>query len=137
MRLKSLMLGCLITLTSAGYAQTPTLKMGVEAFGDKDYDQALRIFQRLSDEGNPIAQFRMAKIHRFGLGREPDFAKALKWYQKAAQQNYAVAMSHLGEMYEQGLGAEVNMDTARNWYRMACSNRCSEGCKHLKRLDAL
>ncbi|KUJ71495.1 tetratricopeptide repeat protein [Thiomicrospira sp. WB1] len=112
-----------------------SLQAGVDAFADKDYAQAFKIFKHRSLQGDAIAQFGLAKMYRQGLGMPTDFSKALKWYQKAAQQNYAVAMSHLGEMYEQGLGVQANTETARNWYRMACSNRCSDGCRHLKRLD--
>lgn len=112
----------------------PTLKAGVDAFAQQQFQQARRIFLALSKD-NKVAQFGLGKIYRHGLGTAVDFQKALHWYQKAAQQNYAVAMSHLGEMHEQGQGVRINLDRARNWYRMACSNRCSEGCQHLKRLD--
>ena len=135
MRSPFFMLCLLITMASPIQAETPTLKAAVDAFAQKDYAQAFELFTRLSKQGDRIAQFGLAKMYRFGLGVTTDYPNALKWYQQAAQQNYAVAMSHLGEMYEQGLGVEANLDSARNWYRMACSNRCSDGCRHLKRLD--
>ncbi len=135
MRHTIFMLGLLLMMASQVHADALTLKKGVDAFGQKDYAQASVIFKRLSNKGDRIAQFGLAKMYRYGLGMDPNYSKALKWYLQAAQQNYAVAMSHLGEMYEQGLGVDANADAARNWYRMACSNRCSDGCLHLKRLD--
>ncbi|MDR9499918.1 MAG: tetratricopeptide repeat protein [Hydrogenovibrio sp.] len=134
-RLKILIGWCVLLLALPFQASASSLKAGVDAFANKNYAKAFEIFKDRSLQGDPIAQFGLAKMYRKGLGRPVHYQNALKWYHKASQQNYAVAMAHIGEMYEQGLGVQVNLDTAKNWYRMACSNRCSDGCRHLKRLD--
>ena len=109
------------------------LHQAIEAYSDKNYELAKQLFTQEAD--HMVAQFALAKMYRYGQGVEIDYTQAIKWYKKAAMQNYAVAQSHLGEMYEQGLGVEKDVHMAKNWYQIACSNKCSEGCKHLERLN--
>lgn len=108
-----------------------------QAYALGDYETAYRLFLPMGESGNVFAQFALGKIYRFGQGQAVDYAKALYWYELAANQSYGVAQSHYGEMLELGLGTPTNMQQAKYWFKQACDNRCSEGCKHLARLNAV
>lgn len=122
-------------------ASANSLQNAIEAFANKDYQQAERLFIQLTKDDDTsndmIAQFGLAKMYRFGLGTEVDYKQAIEWYKKAAMLSYGVAQSHLGEMYEKGQGLNKDIDMAKSWYQIACSNRCSEGCQNLNRLSQL
>ena len=128
-----------LTLMFASQSSADSLQTAIEAFANKDYQQAKISFLKLAqddDKSNDmIAQFGLAKMYRFGLGMDVNYSEALKWYQLAAQNSYGVAQSHLGEMYEYGHGVKKDIDMAKSWYQIACSNRCSEGCRSLSRLN--
>ena len=43
------------------------------------YTRALRVWQPLAEQGNPIAQFNLGTLYRDGLGVPQDGVEAMKW----------------------------------------------------------
>lgn len=67
-----------------------------------DYKTAVTMFQKLADDGNPLAQYWVAHMTELGLGVPRDPAKAVELYKKAAAQDIAAAELRLGEIYLHG-----------------------------------
>ncbi len=61
-----------------------------------DYATAVRLWRRLADEGDPVAQFNVGFNHAQGQGVPRDYAQAAKWYRLAAEQGHAEAQYRLG-----------------------------------------
>jgi|GEM_PF-3983570 len=50
----------------------------------QDFQQAIDLFHKASDEGNCDAKYCLGIIYSQGLGVKPDMTKALQWFQDAA-----------------------------------------------------
>jgi len=64
-----------------------------------NYQEALKEFQPLANQGHVGAQYELAEMYRYSLGVKEDNRQALAWYRKAAEQGHADAQYELGEMY--------------------------------------
>ncbi|MCW8933712.1 MAG: hypothetical protein OQK98_03215 [Gammaproteobacteria bacterium] len=61
-----------------------------------NYDSGIFEFQqKLADNGNPQAQYKLAAMYESGRGVAKDISKAKDWYQKAAVNNYKPAKHRL------------------------------------------
>jgi TPR repeat protein len=67
-----------------------------------DYATARRITQSLADKGDPVAQWRLGRMHYYGLGVPEEWGEAVRWYRKAAEQGHANAQYDLVFMYRWG-----------------------------------
>ena len=76
--------------------------------------------QRLANQGDSDAQFKLAVMYNDGTGVPQNYTKAAEWYTKAANQGEISAQFILGSMYYQGIGVRKNMSIARKWYGNAC-----------------
>lgn len=78
------------------------LQLAEQAFRHGDDKAAWTLFSKLSDQGNPTAQYWLAHMMELGLGvpRDPD--RAVELYKKAAAQDVAAAQLRLGEIYLHG-----------------------------------
>ena len=56
---------------------------GLNAYGNKDYQTAFKIFQNLGNKGDASAQFALGHMYEFGEGVRQDYQKAKEWYGKA------------------------------------------------------
>jgi TPR repeat protein len=74
------------------------------AFARKEYAAALKLMQPLAEKGNALAQYRIATMHRMGLGVSKDAAEAKKWSRLAARQGNADAQALLGSLYYKAEG---------------------------------
>ncbi|MEZ5583496.1 MAG: SEL1-like repeat protein [Candidatus Competibacteraceae bacterium] len=63
--------------------------------------------------------YRLARIHRRGIGVPPDPAKALTYLKKAADLGQARAMRELGKAYLTGWGGDPDPAEALRWFRQA------------------
>eukprot|EP00105_Crassostrea_gigas_P029801 XP_011451854.1 PREDICTED: uncharacterized protein LOC105345427 [Crassostrea gigas] len=145
MQLKAGLFGFVLLLVST--LANATLSEAIDAYANKDYQTAYRLFLPLAESGNPYAQYGLAKLYASGdlsgfdeagqmdEGVKRDELKAFNWYQKAANQSYGIAQNNLGLFYEVGKGTQKDIKQAKHWFNLACDNRCSEGCKNLQRLE--
>lgn len=51
--------------------------------------------EKLSDMGDPTAQYKLATMYEMGHGTNVDLDEALKWYKKAAAQNHDAAIRRI------------------------------------------
>jgi TPR repeat protein len=86
----------------------------------KDYPAALRLLEPLAQDGNAVAQLRLALLHYHGHGVRENNAVALQWFERAARQGLPDAQYHLGNMYAYGFVAlPADADAGRlaaQWY---------------------
>jgi TPR repeat protein len=89
------------------YAQ---YKLGMKAYSQGNYDEAIAIWQPLADHGYPAAQFNIGMLYQKGVGVERSLTTANAWFQKAVDRNFAPAQLALGRAYMDGIGVDQNTD---------------------------
>ena len=72
-------------------AHAGTWEDGLKAFAKKEYAAAAKLFRPLAEKGNAVAQYRIALMHKMGLGVSKDRKQAQKWCRLAAKQGNADA----------------------------------------------
>lgn len=97
--------GILILRTNGLAAETFTLKTARAA----------------ADQGNPRAEFFLARRYANGEGLVRDYNKAVAYLRQAAAQGYAPAQSGLGSCYARGEGVKRDYAEAVQWYRKAAA----------------
>jgi hypothetical protein len=70
-------------------------RQGVQAEKQKNYAEALRLYQNSANQGYAPAQYNLGLLYEFGYGVKQDKAEARKWYQKAATQGVKEAKDRL------------------------------------------
>jgi TPR repeat protein len=76
-------------------------------------DARVRALHRKATEGKPVAQLRLARCYRKGIGVPRNPRAALSWYQKAAKLGFAqFAHLSIGEMFRAGEGIPRNYKAA-------------------------
>lgn len=74
-------------------------------------------------------QYRIGKMHNYGLGTEQNFCKAFEWFEKAAaaaENRYA--QYSLGSLYYYGNGTEQNFEKAFSLYKKSADKGNAYGC---------
>jgi TPR repeat protein len=72
-----------ILLTSLAHAD---FKSGQDAYGQRDYETALKEWQPLAEEGEALAQYNLGVMYANGQGVPQDYVQAHMWANLAAAQ---------------------------------------------------
>ena len=109
-------------IANAPISQAGNWEEGLKAFARKEYAAAAKFFRPLAEKGNAVAQYRIALMHKMGLGVSKDRKLSQKWSRLAAKQGNADAQVLLGSLYYKGEGGESD-DIARAymWYDIAAT----------------
>ena len=97
----------------------------------------LEKLEKLSQDGDPEAQFQLAQFLQHGLGVAVDEDGALEWYQKAAEQKYERAQYALGEIHKEGRITPQDLVSSYAWFMlierrgMALAEAARENCELL------
>lgn len=83
---------------------------------------AMTMWRQRAENGDALAQFKLASAYRMGLDGAPDPEAALKWYGEAAARDNASAQHHLGYMYAMADGVSRDLVTAYKWLNLAVVN---------------
>jgi len=85
--------------------------------------EMFKLFMEKAEQGDALAQYRLANMYEVGYGVGKDKNKAFEWYQKAAEQHNVDAYYKMGEIY---LHASAHDDVVKrdnknafNWYLQA------------------
>ncbi len=70
-------------------------------------------------QGDPSAQWELARMYCDGNGVPQDYKQAAKWFTRAAEQGYAKAQDELGYMYVLGHGVPQDDKQADKWWTKA------------------
>ena len=95
------------------------LRLANIAFGERNYEHALKLYKKASKQKILEAQKQIALIYYAGLGVKKDTATAALWYKKAACQGDAESQTYLALLYETGDGVKQDVFTAAVWYEKA------------------
>jgi len=66
----------------------------------------LQFFEKLAENGNSDAMYKIAVSYYDGKGVEQDFKKSMEWYLKAVEKGNSDAMYMIGNLYYEGEGVE-------------------------------
>jgi localization factor PodJL len=75
--------------------------------------------RKAAQDGDPAAQFEVARRFSEGRAIPQDLEAAADWYQRAAAQGLAPAQYALATLYEKGNGLEQDVAMAEMWYKRA------------------
>lgn len=83
------------------------------------YLKAAKSYQKLAEQGDPIAQIKLAGMYSREKGVEYDQEESVFWYRLAADQGHPEALFWLGWHYQKGSGVDQNNKEAARYYRQA------------------
>lgn len=85
----------------------------------KYYSQSLKGFLEIepaAEKLKPYLQYRIGKMHCYGLGTKQDYTQAFDWFLKSSAQGNRFAQFSLANLYYYGSGVEKNLSQAFLWY---------------------
>lgn len=126
---KQLVAGVAVAIMLTGAAVAGPLQDGMDAYSRGEYDEALRLWKPLADEGLAAAQYNVGVMHATGRGVPRDYSEAMKWYRMAADQGNASGQFNLGLLYASGRGVAQDYAEAVEWYRKA-AEQCHADAKY-------
>ncbi|VAX09231.1 hypothetical protein MNBD_GAMMA25-2019 [hydrothermal vent metagenome] len=89
---------------------------GAQAYKEKDFYRAERIWLPLAHEGHSSSQFFLGVLYESASN---DQYKAVHWYKQAAEQGNKDAQHNLGLAYARGQGVKKDASEAVKWWRSA------------------
>ncbi|MEM5516006.1 peptidoglycan-binding protein [Henriciella sp. AS95] len=95
------------------------LILGEQRLEAGDYTGGPTLVRRAAEDGQPAAQYRLAKLHEKGLGVPRDLAMARQWTERAAEGGNVKAMHDLAVYYAEGDGGSQSYAAAAEWFRKA------------------
>lgn len=119
--------------TDSASADSNLIK-GLDAFEQKNYEQAYTYLLKSAEAGNAEAQYKVGYMYATGDGIEKDYIQSVKWYQKAAEQGDAEAQNNLAALYFNGEGVKQNEIKAIEWFQKAADQGYTDAQDNLKKL---
>jgi TPR repeat protein len=110
-----------------------TGSLGVE----RDITTALKIYQQLVDEGDPLAILRLGQLYFLGENIQQDYDLAFYYYSILANAGDATAQFVLGDMYQRGLHTQRDLIAARRWFNSASDKGHMYAARNIAALDCL
>ncbi|MAN75180.1 MAG: hypothetical protein CME84_13980 [Henriciella sp.] len=109
------------SVESAAIAGDPVAQylVGQERLDAGDYTSGPSMIRRAAEQGQPAAQYRLAKLHESGLGVPRDLQMAREWTERAANGGNVKAMHDLAVYYAEGEGGPQSYAGAAEWFRKA------------------
>lgn len=98
-----------LSLLFASHTFASELTDANAAFERKDYAQALKLYTKLANAGNPEAQQHLGEMYWYGEAGEVDEAKAAEWFKKAAAKGNKVAIASL-DLMKQRVARRADID---------------------------
>lgn len=95
------------------------LEQGFQAFTSGNYEEALRRWLPLAENGDHEAQYNLGILYMKGLGVEKDLKAAFNWYKRSAANGNTDAMYNLGIMYDKGRVIYRSTKDATKWWKKA------------------
>jgi uncharacterized protein len=95
----------------------------------KWFCRGIEIYQQLADEGDPLAQLRLAWIYQSGIAVPRNYAMVVDWLRKAACQGSGQAQLELGSMFRGGYGVQEDLTEAYKWFSLAAENDVNDAAR--------
>ncbi|MGY4427150.1 TPR repeat protein [Bradyrhizobium sp. JR6.1] len=87
---------------------------GLEAYENRQYLEALRLWRLASRAGNPEADYRIGLLYARNEGVIGNIPDAVAWYERAALNGHTDAQFQLGLIYFHGFQAALGPNRARD-----------------------
>jgi TPR repeat protein len=97
------------------------------AYQTGNYEQALKIWRPLAEQGDGEAQLRLSVMYAQGQGVPKDDAESLKWGRLAADNGVVAAQLIMGARYNEGRGVPKDPKEALNWFQKAANKGAAYG----------
>jgi hypothetical protein len=81
--------------------------------------EALVLFTRAAEEGDPAGEYGLGVLYFQGSGVARDIDESTRHFRAAAQRGHVLAQYNLGNAYLHGRGVEKSLDDAELWWRKA------------------
>ncbi len=114
-------------------------RQGLSAFNAGKFDEALRVWGKLAESGDPRSEAGLGFLYHHGMGTKVDERKAVLWLTKAAEHGQAEGQLLLGSLYFYGQGVAQSYIYAFAWCDIAqesgqsdaflCREAASQGLK--------
>ncbi len=95
------------------------LEDGAQAYKVGNYQQALRLWKPLAEQGNADAQYNLGLLYMNGKGVEKNDRQALFYFLDAARQGHAEAQFNAGLLFATGRGITRTDRDAFMWWERA------------------
>ena len=82
--MKQVVLAALLIMGLMTSAVAGIIDEGREAYGQRNFEKALKDFRSLAESNNDEAQFFLGVMYENGDGVSQDYEEAKKWYVRAA-----------------------------------------------------
>ncbi len=92
-----------------------------ELFSKKRFAEALVIYERLAQDGDPQCQVHIGWMYHEGVGVAPDREKARSWFQRAA----SLGSKEGAFYYARALGSIGRHEDAASWFQKAARQNYS------------
>ena len=96
-----------------------------------DYDEAVKWFRKVAEQGHPLAQYNLGVMGEHGHAVPQDNVEAVKWYRKAADQGLPLAQFNFGGAFYEGRGVAHNDTEAYKWWLLASAQGHEEATKNI------
>ena len=80
---------------------------------------AIKYYQKAAENGNALAQYKLARFYETGYYVKKNKKKAFEWYLRAANNNLPQAFEPVAVRYEKGRGTKKDEVRAAQWYSLA------------------
>ncbi|OAQ26828.1 HCP-like protein, partial [Linnemannia elongata AG-77] len=91
--------------------------MGIICLEQERYPEAMTWCLRARED--PISEYHIGCLFRYGLGVLPNYVTAMEWFQRSAEKKYSLAEYAIGWMYHNGVSVSKDLEEAKKWYRKA------------------
>ena len=108
-----------LLLIQPALAEDDLLGQGHRAIAAGQPQQALALFNRAADQGDPAGLYGLGVLYYDGIGVTQDRRRSAQLFRKAAEADYPPAQYNLGNAYLRGDGVDVNPQRARHWLQRA------------------
>ncbi|GMB92856.1 hypothetical protein NHP200010_05670 [Helicobacter bizzozeronii] len=110
------------------WAQDNLVDQGKQAEKQHEYHKAFVLYQKASDQGNPLGTAYLGHLYKKGKGVAKDYHKAKQYFEKAIEMSKAkgeegsapaiiFAKLHLAKMYQEGKGVPQDYQHAFQIYQ--------------------
>ena len=89
--------------------------------------KAIDWYNKVANQGNAEAQYRLGKMYLEGRGIRQDDKQAAHWFEKSAEKDHPQAQYQLGNMYYEGKGVEQDYEKAFSYCMQAAKHGLADG----------
>lgn len=111
------------------------IEKALQAFSDRDYTQAMKLFDKACDGGNMYGCGLLGAMYYKGDGVEQNHLKSAILFDKACDSGDMKGCGVLGTMYYDGDGVEKDSLKGVKLFQKACDGGNIEACEMLKKIQ--